>query len=102
MTTSAKPEEICKVEVATTREYREEIPGIVDQLVLSCRREDCFDHVGPEPLPSREAAIDIIHRGFRLLFPGYFIRKRVDALNLVYYFGQEAMAFFEALAGQIT
>ena len=102
MTESAKRQESCKVEVKTTREYREEIPDIVDQLVLSCRREDCFDHVGPEPLPSREAAIDIIHRACRLLYPGYFIRKRVDEVNLGYYFGQEAVAFFEALAGQIT
>jgi serine O-acetyltransferase len=46
----------------------------VEELVLSCRREDCFDHVGPEPLPSRKVAIDIIHRGCqasvsRLLYP---------------------------------
>jgi serine O-acetyltransferase len=102
MIKSSKGEESCKVEVKTTREYREEIPAIVDQLVLSCRREDCFNHVGPEPLPSREAAIDIISRSCRLLFPGYFIRNRVDAVNLGYYFGQEAVAFFEALAGQIT
>ena len=102
MTESSEPQELCKVEVEASRKYREEIPGIVDQLILSCHREDCFDHVGPEPLPSREAAIDIIHRGCRLLYPGYYIRKRIDAINLGYYFGQEAVAFFEALAGQIT
>jgi len=102
MSESTKPAEICKGEVKTTRVFREEIPGIVEQLVLSCRREDCFDHVGPEPLPSREAAIDVIHRACRLLYPGYFIRKRVDEVNLGYYFGQEAVAFFEALAQQIT
>ena len=102
MDESVKQPEICKVEVKTAQEYRQEIPSIVDELVLSCQREDCFDHVGPEPLPSREGAIDIIHRACRLLYPGYFIRQRVDAVNLGYYFGQEAVAFFEALAGQIT
>lgn len=102
MAESSKGEEICKVEVKITREYREEIPAIVDQMVRSCRREDCFNHVGPEPLPSREAVIDIISRSCRLLFPGYFNRNRVDEVNLGYYFGQEAVAFFEALAGQIT
>ena len=102
MTESPKPLESCKLEVKTRREFREEIPEIVDQLVLSCRGQDCFDHVGPEPLPSREAAIDIIHRASRLLYPGYFIRKRLDEVNLSYYFGQEAVAFFEALAQQIT
>jgi len=102
MTESSKPQELCKIEVKASRKYREEIPGIVDQLILSCHRDDCFDHVGPEPLPSREAAIDIIYRGCRLLYPGYFIRKRIDEINLGYYFGQEAVAFFEALAGEIT
>ena len=77
----------CKVEVKTVREFREEIPEIVQQLVGSCRREDCFDHVGPEPIPSRDAVIDIIHRACRILFPGYFIRRRVDEINLEYYFG---------------
>ena len=71
MDESAKPPDICKVGVKTAQEYRRELPGIVNELVLSCRREDCFDHVGPEPLPSREAAIDIIHRACRLLYPGY-------------------------------
>jgi serine O-acetyltransferase len=99
---SAKQPEICKVEVKTAQEHRQELPRIVDELVLSCRRQDCFDHVGPEPLPSREAAIDIVHRACRLLYPGYFIRKRVDEVNLSYYFGQEAVAFYEALARQIT
>ncbi len=102
MNESAKPPAICQVEVKTAREYRRELPGIVEELVLSCRREDCFDHVGPEPLPSREAAIDLLHRACRLLYPGYFIRKRVDEVNLDYYFGQEAVAFYEALATQIT
>jgi serine O-acetyltransferase len=102
MTKSPKPLESCKLEAKTRREFREEIPEIVDQLVLSCRGQDCFDHVGPEPLPSREAVIDIVHRASRLLYPGYFIRKRLDEVNLSYYFGQEAVAFFEALAQQIT
>jgi len=81
--------ERCKIEMKTAQQYREEIPEIVNQLVLSCQREDCFNHVGPEPIPSRDAVIDIIHRGIRLLYPGYFIRKRVDAVNLNYYLGRK-------------
>ena len=92
----------CKLEAKTTQEFREAIPDIVQQLVGSCRREDCFDHVGPEPIPSRDAVIDIIHRAFRLLYPGYFIRKRLDQVSLGYYFGQEAVAFFEVLSHQIA
>lgn len=94
--------ERCKIEEKTAREYRQEIPAIVQELVLSCQREDCFDHVGPEPIPSREAMIDIIHRACRLLYPGYFIRHQVDEVNLGYYFGQEAVGFYEVLAEQIA
>lgn len=92
----------CKAEVESTKRYREEIPEVVDQLVLSCSTEQCFDHVGPEPIPSRESIIDLVHSALRILYPGYFIRTRLDVVNLRYYLGQEALAFFESLSEQIT
>ena len=91
----------CKVDITVARRYREEIPAVVDQLVSSCSRDDCFDHVGPEPIPSREAVIDILHRASRVLYPGYFIPTRVDQVNVGYYFGQEVTGLFEALSEQI-
>lgn len=91
----------CKVAVTTSREFREEIPGIVENLVTSCDRGNCFDHVGPEPIPSRESVVDIVHRVNRILYPGYFISGRVEKFNLPYYFGQEATALFESLSEQI-
>ncbi|MFH1628331.1 MAG: serine O-acetyltransferase EpsC [Pseudomonadota bacterium] len=92
----------CTSEVETTHRFRKEIPKIVDQLVFSCSGDDCFDHVGPEPISSRESIIDIINGAFRILYPGYFIHTRVDEVNLGYYFGQEVTAFFEILSEQIT
>lgn len=92
----------CEIEMKTSRKFRREIPGIVDELVLSCSREDCFDHVGLEPISSREAIIDLLRRAFCILYPGYFISKRVDEVNLGYYFGQEITEFFEILSQQIT
>jgi len=38
-------EDQCKTEVTTTERFREEIPAIVDELVLTCGLEDCFDPV---------------------------------------------------------
>ena len=95
-------EDQCKTEVTTTERFREEIPAIVDKLVLTCGREDCFDHVGPEPISSKNSIIDLIEKARRILYPGYFIRSRVDEVNLSYYFGQEMTAFFEAFSEQIT
>lgn len=94
--------EQCKVEVNTGQTYREEIPGVVQELVECCLSQDCYDHVGPEPIPTREAVIAIIHRALGLLYPGYFTRRRVDAVNLGYHLGQEAVALFEELSRQVT
>jgi serine O-acetyltransferase len=96
-----KPDQ-CKADVVATKEYREKIPALVDELLISYKRGDCFDHISPEPLPSREAVIDVLERAKRILYPGYFIRSSVDSVNLGYYFGEEMTAFFEALSRQIT
>lgn len=91
----------CRTDIAATHHQREAIPKIVDQLVFSCSREDCFDHIGPEPIPSRAAIVDILKSIRRILYPGYFITSRVDQVNAHYYFGQETTALFEALSEQI-
>ncbi|MBA4397093.1 MAG: serine acetyltransferase, partial [Syntrophus sp. (in: bacteria)] len=92
----------CRTDIAAVRQHREEIPGIVDQLVFSCGRADCFDHIGPEPIPSRAAVVDILKRIRSILYPGYFISTRVDQVNAKYYFGQETTALFETLSEQIA
>ncbi len=92
----------CKIEVETSLRYRERIPDIVNALVESCDREDCFDHVGPEPIPSRDAVIDIVHRLNRILYPGYFIRTRLDEFNVRYALGKESVELFDVLSEQIT
>lgn len=48
---------LCQVEIHGLEDFRKDIPEIVTQLVHTCDRSDCFDHVSPEPLPSREAII---------------------------------------------
>ena len=92
----------CKAEIATARQFREEIPDVVNQLILTCGRGDCFDHVSPEPIPSKDAIIGLIERAKHILYPGYFIPLRLDEVNLGYYFGQEVNGFFDVLSEQIT
>ena len=95
-------EKQCKAETVTAKPFREEIPAVVDRLVSSCNCEGCFDHIGPEPIPSREAVIDILQRARLILYPGYFIPARIDQVNVGYYLGQEVTGLFEALAEQVT
>ena len=83
------------------RHSRTDIPGIVDKLVLSCNKEGCFDHVSAEPIPHREAIIDILRRLALILYPGYFIRTRLDSTNLEYYLGEQVTALYEILSEQI-
>jgi serine O-acetyltransferase len=96
------PSEQCKTDLASTRRFREEIPAIVEELAATCNREDCFDHVNAEPIPSREDVLSILQRIGDTLYPGYFGRARLDAVNVGYYLGQEMTALFDDLSEQIT
>jgi serine O-acetyltransferase len=99
---SLSKEDQCQIDQSSRERFRREIPGIVDQLVLSCEGSDCFEHVSPEPIPSRKSIIALIEKIRKILFPGYFISTPVDRINLGYYFGQEVTGLFEDLAEQIT
>ncbi|MFZ5906785.1 MAG: serine O-acetyltransferase EpsC [Nitrospirota bacterium] len=94
--------EQCQFKNTSAEQFREAIPGVVNDLVQSCNTGACFDHVDTEPIPSRDAVVEIIHMALRILYPGYFTRTRVDRINLHYYLGQEVTTLFEALSEQAT
>ena len=91
----------CKDEIKIAKHTRGEIPGIVNELVSTCNKGGCFDHVSAEPIPYREAIIDVLRRLALILYPGYFIKTRLDQINLEYYLGQEVTALYEILSEQI-
>jgi len=92
----------CKKEIKSAKHYRDEVPAIVDELVATCSKSGCFDHVSAEPIPHREAVIDILGRLALILYPGYFIRTRLDSTNLEYYLGQQMVGLYEVLSEQIV
>jgi serine O-acetyltransferase len=94
--------ELCKSNIEKHREFRNQIPPIVEALVSTCNTQNCFDHVGLEPLPSKEAIIEITRLLCEILHPGYFSRTRIDKVNLIYYYGQQMTLLFELLSTQIT
>ncbi len=94
--------EQCDNIIEKTRAFRDEIPDVVDALVRSCNTPNSFDHVGLEPLPSKDAVIEMTQMACRMLYPGYFSRTRIDRVNLGYYFGQAMTTFFEVLSEQVT
>jgi len=82
--------------------YRQELPGIVNELVESCRDPETFHHLNLVGLPSREAVAEIIERLRRVLFPGYFGQQELDEITLTYHMGLEINTLFELLSKQIT
>ncbi len=81
---------------------REALPGIVAELVESCREPETFHHINLVGLPSQEAVVRLLEGCKRVLFPGYFGDQDVDETNLPYQMGIEVNRLFELLSQQIT
>jgi serine O-acetyltransferase len=91
----------CKSEFAGEYDFRGDIPSIVEKIVALHDREGRFSHVGLEPIPSRKVMIDIVGRGLKIIFPGYFSETRLDEVNIPYYFGQQVIELYQILADQL-
>lgn len=93
--------EHCEHEVYSSSCLHNKIPPVVKTLVAAWQTEDCFDHVGPVPIPSHNAIIDIIYQVRQILFPGYFTKTKLHGSNLEYYLGKETTELYERLANEI-
>jgi serine O-acetyltransferase len=91
----------CRIDIVTNQDYRSRIHPIVDKIVSQYDKDGRFHHIGPEPMPSRQAIIDIIYKTVPILFPGFFSSERIDVFNAEYYVGQQVTELFEALTIQI-
>jgi len=82
--------------------YYEAIPSVVQRLLASCNKDDPFDHMNSVPTPSQGSVVRIIRKVRRILFPGYFTKKRFDTVNLEYFLGNETTDLYESLSEQIV
>ena len=98
----ANEKRACQRDISIAYNFRDEIPRIVDTIVSLHDHNDRFCHISPEPAPSRALVIEIIRRGMRIMYPGYFSETCMDEVNMRYYLGQEVIEFFQLLSGQIT
>jgi len=107
-----KPKHLCRLDgpafseetdaCRQTLSYREEIPGIVTELVESCQDPETFHHLNLAGLPSQEAVVEITERCKRVLFPGYFGPQELDRIALPFQMGMEIQTLFEILSKQIS
>ncbi len=94
--------EHCEPELHSGSGLHDRLPPVVETLVAAWQTEDCFDHVGPIPIPSHTAIIDIIYQVRQILFPGYFTKSKLHGSNLEYYLGKEITELYERLSREIT
>ncbi len=93
--------ERCREEIAATQKHRSRLPLLIDEVVAQYGKRGRLHHIGPEPIPSRQAIIDIIRKTVPILFPGFFSEKRLDEINARYYLGEQITELFDAIATQI-
>ena len=91
----------CRVDRRTLSSYRDKLPDVAERIIGGCEDGSCYTHVDYEPIPSKEAVLDIIERFRDILFPGYFNREKLDPINLKYSMGQAVSGLFDALYEQI-
>lgn len=101
MTTTIHIPEHCEHENHNEACLHNRVPPVVKKLVAAWQTEDCFDHVGPVPIPSHHAIIDIIYQVRQILFPGYFTKTKLHSSNLEYYLGKETSELYERLTTEI-
>ncbi len=94
--------ESCTDEVKAVLSFRRKLPAVADGIIDHCQDGQCFTHVDFEPIPSREAVINIIRKFRQILFPGYFNTVKLDPVNLRYNMGQLVSIVFDQLSEQIA
>jgi serine O-acetyltransferase len=93
--------EICESEQWLSVQPPEKIDAIVNELISSCVKDDCYNNVDLPPLPSMEALIGTIKKVRDIIFPGYFSEGRIDSISLKYHMGRVVLEIFEELNDQI-
>jgi serine O-acetyltransferase len=75
---------------------------VSEEIIRDCSAPECHTHIGFEPIPSRQAVVEIIDQLRELLFPGFFSRTRVDPVTFRYVLGQVTTELYDLLSEQIT
>jgi serine O-acetyltransferase len=88
--------------MATDFRLKEELPAITDQLVETYTECSRLNHLGHEPLPSRDAVAEIVADLYEVLYPGYGRRQNLHLGNIGYYVGSLVDALHDKLTVQIA
>jgi len=79
-----------------------DLRDITSSLVASCRESTRINHLGCDPLPSREAIAAILGHLSDAIYPGFGSRQYLHFGNLEYYLGSLIDTIADMLATQIA
>ncbi len=93
---------LCQATQSHTRQYRDELPAVIEAVVASCRAEPTIAHVDAALIPSKEEVTQLVGRLLDLVFPGFFANQEMDWGSLPYHVGEQATRVFERLSLQVS
>ncbi len=82
--------------------YKENLPGVVDDMLTELEKRGKVGHVCQYALPSGETVIRILNLLAEVLFPGYFGKAALDRANLPFHLGETISLVYDLLAGEIA
>jgi serine O-acetyltransferase len=88
--------------VATDIRLKEGLSEITEALVATYTECSRLNHLGHEPLPNRDAIVDILADLSDVLFPGYVRRQNLHIGNVEYYTGALVDGLHDKLTQQIA
>ncbi len=93
---------LCDVTVSHHRQFRHELPQVVDAVVESCRGVPNIAHVDAALIPSKEEVTGLVDLMMKIVFPGFFGRQELDWGSLPYRIGQNVTDLFDRLSLQVS
>lgn len=94
--------ELCTVDFDAQARYRRHLPQILQEIIESSHATGTCSHVDFEPIPSKDAVIEILNKFFEILYPGYFNPEKLDPININYHIGQSVSQLYNMLGEQIS
>ena len=88
--------------MAADLRVKEGLPEITESLVASYTECSRINHLGHEPLPSRESVVDIVSDLYEVIYPGFGRRQNLHIGNVEYYIGSLIDSLHDKLTTQIA
>ena len=96
------PDDHCRTDAECREAARDKLSVVAERIIDHCETSPCYTHIDSEPIPAEGFVADIIDMFREILFPGYFSREKLDAVNLRYSLGQTVSKLYDLLADLIT